>query len=406
MLGSCRFPGLFPEALPGAASPRRLLAALAVLALVVAGVGSLASPVEAVDLCITELSVLNPDTAEPYGITAGPDGNLWLVENGANLIGRITLAGGLTEFSIPTPYSAAQMITVGPDGNLWFTEFGSSGDPASGKIGRVTPDGEFTEFPVFGNPWGISAGPDGNLWFTTFFGTQIGRITPQGAVAYFPVTTQTTLAITSGPDGNLWFTEPYVAQVGRITPGGEVTEFSAGITPGSNPHGIAAGPDGNVWFVEVTGNRVGRITPEGVVTEFSEGITGGSGPEQIALGPDGNLWFTESTADRIARITPAGVVTEFSDGITAGAYPYGITAGPDDGIWFTEYSGNRIGRNLCVTDEMSFRSTASGDGWVLERDEDSAKGAWATMTETVSTAASWISTPPACPTTRLSSESP
>jgi len=30
-----------------------------------------------------------------------------------------------------------------------------------------------------------------------------------------------------------------------------------------------------------------------VVTEFSNGITGGSEPYGIAAGPDGNLWFTE-----------------------------------------------------------------------------------------------------------------
>ena len=61
----------------------------------------------------------------------------------------------------------------------------------------------------------------------------------------------------------------------------------------------------------VNGDRIGRITPAGVVTEFSAGITAGSGPYGIAAGPDGNLWFTEFDGDRIGRITPAGVVTEF-----------------------------------------------------------------------------------------------
>lgn len=37
-----------------------------------------------------------------------------------------------------------------------------------------------------------------------------------------------------------------------------VTEFSAGITPGSDPRGITAGPDGNLWFTEPSGDRVGR----------------------------------------------------------------------------------------------------------------------------------------------------
>jgi virginiamycin B lyase len=38
----------------------------------------------------------------PSGITAGPDGNLWFTETGANKIGRTTTAGVITEFAIPT----------------------------------------------------------------------------------------------------------------------------------------------------------------------------------------------------------------------------------------------------------------------------------------------------------------
>jgi streptogramin lyase len=40
-------------------------------------------------------------TSWPIGITTGPDGNLWFVENnaGANKIGRITPAGGITRVS-------------------------------------------------------------------------------------------------------------------------------------------------------------------------------------------------------------------------------------------------------------------------------------------------------------------
>jgi len=39
-----------------------------------------------------------------------------------------------------------------------------------------------------------------------------------------------------------------------------VTEFSAGVTPSSEPKGIAAGPDGNLWFTEGATSRIGRIT--------------------------------------------------------------------------------------------------------------------------------------------------
>src|SRR5688572_14768365 len=70
----------------------------------------------------------------------------------------------ITEFPLPAATSSALWITSGPDGNLWFTEFFGA------KIGRITPLGVITEFPLPTppgvDPLGITAGPDGNLWFT------------------------------------------------------------------------------------------------------------------------------------------------------------------------------------------------------------------------------------------------
>src|SRR5437879_3350639 len=84
------------------------------------------------------------------------------------------LSGKIREFLIPTASSSTFGITVGPDGNLWFTEvFGN-------KIGRITTGGTFTEFPLpaaNSAPDGITAGPDGALWFTEFGTNNIGRIT-------------------------------------------------------------------------------------------------------------------------------------------------------------------------------------------------------------------------------------
>ena len=48
---------------------------------------------------VTEFSAGISAKAEPFSITAGPDGNLWFTEWGANRIGRITPSGVVTEFS-------------------------------------------------------------------------------------------------------------------------------------------------------------------------------------------------------------------------------------------------------------------------------------------------------------------
>ena len=110
---------------------------------------------------ITEFSTGMTAGAGPYGITAGPDGNLWFTEYLGDRIGRITPLGVITEFSTGMTAGAYPYgITAGPDGNLWFTESGRD------RIGRITPAGVITEFSTGmtagAQPYGITAGPDGN----------------------------------------------------------------------------------------------------------------------------------------------------------------------------------------------------------------------------------------------------
>ena len=68
-----------------------------------------------------------------FGITAGPDGNVWYSVLGAERVGRVTPSGQVTEYTIPTPYSPVQRLTAGPDGNIWFAENGAN------KIGYIVP---------------------------------------------------------------------------------------------------------------------------------------------------------------------------------------------------------------------------------------------------------------------------
>ena len=63
------------------------------LAVALAG---LASGSAAAQPLITEF-VIPTGSSQPLGIMAGPDGNLWFTEPGANKIGRITPAGAITE---------------------------------------------------------------------------------------------------------------------------------------------------------------------------------------------------------------------------------------------------------------------------------------------------------------------
>jgi streptogramin lyase len=293
---------------------------------------------------ITEFTVPTA-SADPGGIAAGPDGDLWFTELTSNKIGRITTAGAVVnEYtstgSLVTEFPAG--ITQGPDGAMWFAVY------ANNQIGRITTAGEATFFDIptaNSGPVDIVAGPDGNLWFTEFNGNKIGRVTTGGAFQEFTIPTAGAEAtgITAGPDGNLWFGETGGEKIGRLTPAGAFKEFSlpdAASTP--EPGKVTRGPDGNLWFTEINGSHVGRITPAGVFTEFDV-PTPNAGCIVITAGADGNLWFTETGANQIASVTTAGVVTEYPVP-TAQSGPGGIAPGPDGNIWFTEISGNKVAR--------------------------------------------------------------
>jgi streptogramin lyase len=290
----------------------------------------------------------------PAFLISGPDGALWFTGHGASggFIGRISTAGVITKFPAPSGSSPAG-ITTGPDGALWFADFGcpySNCTPVvAGQIGRITTAGAITEFPIptgTGGPQEIVTGPDGALWFTENNANKIGRMTTSGAVTEYPAPTPNSdpYGIAVGADGALWFTEYGANTIGRITTAGNITEFVLP-NPNSWPRGMTSGPDGALWFTESIGgndaNRIGRITTAGQVTEFPIPTTD-SGPQGITSGPDGALWFAESAANKIGRITVGGAFADYTLP-TGNSQPEEVTAGPDGGLWFTEPVGGNIG---------------------------------------------------------------
>jgi virginiamycin B lyase len=67
----------------------------------------------------------------PRDIIAGPDGNLWFMDELGHSVGRVTPAGVFSQFHdgrVVRPYG----ITIGPDGNVWFPS-----EVDRGAIGRL-----------------------------------------------------------------------------------------------------------------------------------------------------------------------------------------------------------------------------------------------------------------------------
>jgi virginiamycin B lyase len=272
-----------------------------------------------------------PATSQPYGITAGPDGNIWFTERAGNKVGRMTTAGVFTELTVPTANAAPIGIVSGPDGNLWFAENTAS------KIGRVTPSGVFAEFTLAAGsvPRHPVAGPDGAIWFLD--SSKVSRITTWGQVTTYSAGTYSPASLTACSDGNLWYTGVEPSVVGRITPAGVVTTWAQTFEPGA----ITCTPDGKVWVVEGSTGLVAQGTTAGFATGIVHVSTGVTQLQDLVSGPDGAAWFV-GVAGVIGRVTPfaAWPTPRASSGTSS------LTVGPDGAFWFTQSTAtvSAIGR--------------------------------------------------------------
>jgi streptogramin lyase len=330
-------------------------------------------PAHAITPTITEFSQ-GITGNDPWSITAGPDGNLWFIEYATpGQIAKITPAGQITEVATGgtgnlslNPQIAG--IVAGPDGNLWFTEGRNPGrvgeiNPATGELHEIATGGS-SGFTINSGPEEIARGPDGNLWFAEVSDppSAVARVTTSGVVTEFSSgitagSEPNSITPVAAADGNLWFTEvkSNANAIGRLNPStGASTEFSSGLVANGDIRDITPGPDGNVWFAQFANpGRIGRITPSGAITEVATGgvtpgFTANMNPDGIASGPDGAIWFTEfhqpSGQGAVARFDPTtGTVQEFPTPTTISG-PIQIVQGPDGNMWFTEFGARRVAR--------------------------------------------------------------
>jgi hypothetical protein len=141
-------------------------------------------------------------------------------------------------------------ITPGADGNLWFTE-------SVGKVGRVTPAGVMTEFPIIGAGAlnGIAAGPDNAPWAADTSG-RIDRVSTSGSITAYPPT----VIVTAG------FETPAQPPSGyAYNPSGSPWTFTgaSGVAANGSPF-TGAGPSG-------TDHPGNGPAPEGVQVAFLQG---------------------------------------------------------------------------------------------------------------------------------------
>lgn len=320
--------------------------------------------------------------AGPNAIAAGPSqsSTVWFATSdsgsGPSAVGFTNLTGNVTAFrggvqagltDDPIGYFG---ITTGPDGNIWFAEAGNS------VITRVTPGGTVTETPAGGiAPFVVTSGPDGALWYTLSGSAAIGRITtaPAPSPTAYPIpnpkpqATANVQAIVEGADRNLYFTD-CGAQGGGVDGVGQIVVTSSGPrftgylpvpTQGSCPQGIISGGSNVLWFMESSQQNnvynLARLVVQPVfstskITQFKVPALAGSLAFLTSTGGGTTLWLADGGANPglITRVTalpsPNASTAPAFKNTAAGQQPVPIAEGPDGNVWFGSPPVSGIGK--------------------------------------------------------------
>ena len=163
---------------------------------------------------ITEFPLPTPN-AKPFGIDSD-DGNVWFGETNSLQIGRITPSGAITEF--PGLTGRYEGVAAGPGSTVWVTEETSNQIALVSTFGAILS--QFTVPTPNADIGGPASGPDGTVWFPEAATNKIGRLTPDGTFTEFTIPTANSWPseVLVDQTGNVWFTESIANEIGRLNP--------------------------------------------------------------------------------------------------------------------------------------------------------------------------------------------
>jgi serine/threonine-protein kinase len=288
---------------------------------------------------------------QPTGITVDTAGNVYVADYRNNLIRKINSAGLVTTFvGTLSPGSANGTgtyasffqptgVAVDVSGNVYIADNGNNLireiSPAgvvttmagNGTVGFVNGIGSAASFS---GPQGIAVDVSGNVYVADYGNNLIREISPNGVV--------TTLA-GSGTSGSVNGVDTAAAF--------------------NEPTGVAVDVAGNVYVADYGNNLIRKISPAGMVTTLAgSGNTGAAngtgtaasfnGPTGLAVDASGNVYVADYGNNLVREITPAGVVTKLGSG-TGGPGkslsfngPYGIAIDAVGNIYVAVYGNSTI----------------------------------------------------------------
>ncbi len=296
---------------------------------------------------------------QPFDLTVGPDGNIWYVAGNRNsagtaynsyAIGIVNKSSPYAVQEIPLPASTEPFgITTGPDSNIWVAV--TSNGTTAGTIDQIDPATPAitqtlsipTNVVTTPNPVAITAGPDGNVWFADAGGA-IGVVN-LNVQPHFVVTTPPA-GVTAGQDFGMTVTGEYGAGIVDLLFNGTVTASVASV-----PTGGSSTVGGNFSVPAVKGVATfSTLTLDKAVAGYAlqAASTGTGAPLAVTTGA-----FSVSAAAATKLVVTSEPTGPFS---TGGGIDFTVAA---------EDPFNNVDPNFAGTVRVTLATNAGGAGTVL-----------------------------------------
>jgi uncharacterized protein (TIGR03437 family) len=320
----------------------------------------------------------------PSGVAADSTGNIYIGDRDNDRVRRIDGAGTITTFAgqgsvigdggpaIQARLDGLSGIAFDSAGNLYIVEQGANrvrkvtpagvvSTLAGGRQGSAGDGGAAANASLY-FPTDVKADAAGNVYISDTFNCRIRKISTTGTISTIAgasgcvsagsgdggpaisanVPSPSDLSI--DPVGNLYVWTGTARAIRKITPSGIITTIGGGSTqigfagdggPATSAvfsqyvNGLLADANGNVYIGDSGNNRVRRIDSNGIITTFAgngSGATSGDGgpaaaagmpyPRYLAQDRSGNIYI--ASASRVRMVQPDGVIRTYAGNAPAG----------------------------------------------------------------------------------------
>jgi sugar lactone lactonase YvrE len=285
-------------------------------------------------------SALSAEFNLPIDVVLDLSGNLYVAEQGNNVIRKISPAGVVSTYA---------------------------GDGTAGYKDGAALSAEFN------GPEGMVVDDVGNLYVSDSQNNVIREITPLGAVSTYAgdgiagyKDGAALSAEFAGPNGlaidksrNIYVADFFNNVIRAISNAGQVITYAGNGTPGLQngaassaefhiPSGIALDGSGNLYVAEASNKAIRKIAPGGAVSTYASNFTS---PVRVAIDVPGNLYVSDNNT--IKKVTSEGTVSNYAGNGTAGFVngvllsaefntPIGIASDALGNLAIADYGNNRI----------------------------------------------------------------